>query len=270
MGFDPSSGFHTLQFLSHLWTIPRVPTTIGFTVTLMFHSFFNSRAVLGNFFAFFHFYSVVRRKLKINQISHKEQCLDYREAEELCWCPSWSNSLWQEWSCGLVYCPAGNATDPIWRVLTSSLGISSWTPLKPLHSNPNPNPLANQLWSIDFLTPPTPLIIPHRLRAFIESLLPLKNWDSIHARWSKSSRKHSIRFCGGIFSKFKTILKHIVLLKSQIAFLKFPCYDNQALVRCIPIAAVAFHLNLKSYKLVSHLIRCIAIRYWIFKSLRQY
>ena len=58
-----------------------------------------------------------------------------------------------------MHCPAGNATDPIWRVLASSLGISSWTPLKPQHSNPNPNPLANQLWCIDFLTPPTPLII---------------------------------------------------------------------------------------------------------------
>ena len=32
----------------------------------------------------------------------------------------------------------GNATDPIWRVLASSDGISSWTPLKPQHSNPNP------------------------------------------------------------------------------------------------------------------------------------
>ena len=37
-------------------------------------------------------------------------------------------------------------------------GISSWTPLKPQHSNPipNPNSLANQHWCIDFLTPPTP------------------------------------------------------------------------------------------------------------------
>ena len=74
--------------------------------------------------------------------SHREQGLDYREAEELSWCPSWSNSLWQGWSCGLVHCPGGNATDPIWRVLASSDGISSWTPLKPQHSNPNP--LANQ------------------------------------------------------------------------------------------------------------------------------
>ena len=99
-----------------------------------------------------------------------------------------------------MHCPGGNATDPIWRVLASSDGISS---LKPQHSNHNPNPLANQLWCNDFLTPPTPLIIPHRLHAFLESLMPLKGWCSIHGRRSKSSLKHSIRFCG-IFSKFKT------------------------------------------------------------------
>ena len=128
------------------------------------------------------------------------QRLDCREAEELCWCPSWSNSLWQGWSCWLVHCPGGKATGPIWRVLAPSDRISSWTFLKPQHSNPNP--LANQLRCIDFLTHSTPLIIPHRLPAFLESLMPLKNW-LIHARWFKSSLKHSIRFCG-IFSKFKT------------------------------------------------------------------
>ena len=136
--------------------------------------------------------------------SHREQGLHYREAEELSGCLSWSNSLWQGWSCELVYCPVGNATEPIWRVLASSDGASSWTPLKPQHSNPNPNPLANQLWCIDFLTPATPLISPHRLPAFLKSLMPLKIWCSIHARWLKSSLKHSIRFCGSIFSKFKT------------------------------------------------------------------
>ena len=108
--------------------------------------------------------------------------------------------------------------------------------------------LANQLWSIDFLTPPTPLIILHRLPAFLESLMPLKNWCSIHARWSKSSLNHSIRFYG-IFFKFKSqFLLNIVLLKwphVQIAFLKFTSCDNQALVGCIPIAAVAVDLNLK-------------------------
>ena len=131
--------------------------------------------------------------------SHREQGLNYSEGDELCWWPSSSNSLRQGWNCGLVHCLGGNATDPIWRVLASSLGISSWTPLKPQHSNPNPSLLADQLWCIDFLTPPTPLIISHRLPAFLESLMPLKNWCSIHARWSKSSLKHSIHF-----SKFKT------------------------------------------------------------------
>ena len=69
-------------------------------------------------------------------ITKSKQGLDYREGEQVSWCPSCSNSLWQGWSCGLVHCPGGNATDPIWRVLASSNGISSWTPLKPQHSIP--------------------------------------------------------------------------------------------------------------------------------------
>ena len=79
--------------------------------------------------------------------SHRKQGLDYGKVKKLSWCLSWSNSLWQGWIGGLVYCPAGNATDPIWRVLASSDGITSWTPLKPQHSDPNPNLdlLANQL-----------------------------------------------------------------------------------------------------------------------------
>ena len=120
--------------------------------------------------------------------SHREQGLDYKEAEELSWCSSWSNSLWQGWSYRLVHCPGGNVTDPVGRVLASSDGISSWTPLKRQNNNPNPNSLANQLWCIDFLTPPIPLIIPHTLPAFLKSLMPLKNWCSIHARLSKSSQ----------------------------------------------------------------------------------
>ena len=101
-----------------------------------------------------------------------------------------------------MHCAGGNASDAIWRVLVTSDGITSWTPLKPQHSNPNPNPLANKLWRIDLITPPTPLIILHRLPAFHESLMPLKNWSSIHARWFKSSLKHSIRFCA-IFPSLK-------------------------------------------------------------------
>ena len=162
--------------------------------------------------------------------SHREQVLDYREAEELSWCPSWSNGLWPGWSCGLVHCPGENATDLIWRLLASSLGISSWTPLKPQHSNPKPNPLANQLWCIDFLTPRTPFVIPHRLLAFLESLMSLKNRCSIHARCSKNSLNHSIRFCDIFFQVSNRILLHIVLLKCphvQIVFLKVTSCDNQ-------------------------------------------
>ena len=142
----------------------------------------------------------------------------------------------------------------------------SWTPLKPQH----PNPLANQLWCIDVLTPPTPLIIPHRLLAFLESLMPLKNWCSIHTRWSKSSLKHSICFCG-IFASLKQ--NFIAYRSSKVSSRPDSIFEidqlwQSALVGCIPIAAVSVDLNLKSWKLVFHLIRCIAITYWIFKSLR--
>ena len=64
------------------------------------------------------------------------------------------------------------------------------------------------------------------------------------------------------FQVYNRILLHIILLKSphvQIAFLKFTSCDNQALVGCIPIAAVAVHLKIKSEKFVTHLIRCIEI-----------
>ena len=268
------------------------------------------------------------------------------EAEEVSWCPSWSNSLWQGWSCVLVHCPGGNGTDPIRRVLASSDGISSWTHLKPQHCIPcwlsvhwepsackscqccqkkrdhqkfmgrfaltgplgsgrvsmlslgtlslglrviavdpafiaghqsikkcgiwidrpdhlpavittsfflifSEHPwdklhanlphlqflanncvycshtdiklclyclyrhtmvliheirfLSNQLWCSDFITSSTPLIIPHRLPAFLESLMLLKNWFLIHERVSKSSLNHSIRFYGIFKTEFYCI-----------------------------------------------------------------
>ena len=151
----------------------------------------------------------------------------------------------------MVHCPAGNATDPIWRVLASSLGISSWTPLKHQHSNPNPNPnpLANQLWCIDFLTPPTPLIIPHRLPGFLESLMPLKNWCSIHARCSKISLKHSMHFCG-IFSKFKTefycISFFYSVLMSRLHFWNSPAVTI-SFSRVYSNSCCSCSLNLKSF-----------------------
>ena len=119
-----------------------------------------------------------------NNQSHGGQGLDYRDSDELSRCRFWSNSLWQGWSYRLVHCSGGNTIEPIRRMLAFSDGISCWIPLKPQHSNPNTNHnrLANQLWCIDFLTPPTTLMIPHRRLAFLESLMPLKNWCSINAR----------------------------------------------------------------------------------------
>ena len=72
-----------------------------------------------------------------HSLFHLLNCLittasELREAEELSWCPSWSKSKWQGWSC-----PCGNGTDPIWTVLASSVGISFSTPLKPQQSNPS-------------------------------------------------------------------------------------------------------------------------------------
>ena len=164
-----------------------------------------------------------------------------------------------------MYCPGENATEPIWRVLVSSLGISFWTPLKPQHSNHDTNPLANQLWCIDFLTPLTPLITPHRLPAFLESLMPLKNWWSIHARWLKSSLKSSIRFCG-IFPRLKQ--NFIAYRSSKMSDCIFEIHQlwqsgfSRVYYNC--------YCSCSFEKLVSHLTRCLAITYWIFKRLRQF
>ena len=75
------------------------------------------------------------------------------------------------WCIVLVEMPLSRFEE-CWPLPTESL---TEFPLKPQHSNPNPNPLGNKLWSIDFLTPPTPYIIPYRLHAFLGSLMPLKN-----------------------------------------------------------------------------------------------
>ena len=149
-----------------------------------------------------------------------------------------------------MHCPRGNATDPIWRVLTTSDGISSWTPLKPQHRNPNPNPLANQLWCIDILFsshtshhPPQSPCLPWI--SYATQKLMLNSCKKVE----KQSEAFHTFLWHNFFKVWNRTLLHIVLLKCpqvQIAFLKFTSCDNQALVGCIPIPAVAVHLNLKS------------------------
>ena len=128
------------------------------------------------------------RKSKVWTIGRVSNCLDAHLCQIVCD------------KDGLVYCPGSNTTDPIWRVLASSDGISSWTPLKPQHSNPNPNPypLANQLWSIDFLTLPTHHPSQTPCFPLISYVTQKLMFDSC-----KMVQKQSEAFCG-IFSKFKT------------------------------------------------------------------
>ena len=84
-----------------------------------------------------------------------------------------------------MHCPSGNVTDPIWRVLAFSLGISSWTPLNPQHSNPNPNLLANQLCVLTFL------LFPHLSSSLTDSLpsLNLLCHSKTYARFLQDGRK---------------------------------------------------------------------------------
>ena len=165
---------------------------------------------------------------------------------ELSWCQSWSNSLWQGWNCGLVYCPARNATDPIWRMLASSDGICSWTPLRPQRSHPNPihnpNPLANQLWCIDFLTPPTPLHHPSQTPclpwiSYTTSKLMLDSCKMV-----QNSLKLFIRFCG-IFQSLKQ--NFIAYRSSKVSDCVFEIHQQwqSGFSKVVPIPAL--HLNLK-------------------------
>ena len=76
--------------------------------------------------------------------SHRDQRLDYRRLRKCL-----------DAHLGQIVCDKDAVVD--WCIVLLEMpltGITSWTPLKPQHSNqnPNPNPLANQLRCIDFLT----------------------------------------------------------------------------------------------------------------------
>ena len=177
---------HLLYCSNNFWKIPWKSSCVSMSMTFVIASF--------------NLLNCFKEKLKVIG----EQGLDYREGEELSSCPSWSNSQWQGWSCELVHCSGGNATDPFWRVLASSDGISSWTPLKPQHSNPNPNCLANQLWCIDFLTPSHTSHHPSQTPClpWISYATQKLMLDSCKMGWKAV---WSIPYVScGIFSKFKT------------------------------------------------------------------
>ena len=147
-------------------------------------------------------------------------------------------------------CPGGNATDPIWRVLASSQGISSWTPLKPQHSNPNPNPLANQLWCIDFLTPP------HLSSSLIDSptTLNLLCHPKTDARFMQDAPKAVWSIPYASVALFPSLKYNFIayLLKCpdvQIAFLKFTSCENQACCCSYSFEAEIIKIGQSSHKM---------------------
>ena len=117
--------------------------------------------------------------------------------------------LWEGWSCGLMHCPGGNATDPIWRVLASSDRISSWTPLKPQHSNPNR--LANQLWLL------TSLLLPHLSSSLTDSLpsLNLLCHLKTHAWFMQMVEKQSEAFHTFLWHFFPSLKHNLVAYRSS-------------------------------------------------------
>ena len=150
-----------------------------------------------------------------------------------------------------MYCPGRNATDLIWRVLVSSNGISSWTPLKPQHSiicwlSVQWEPSAcrsSQCYQKKGSS---------KVCRWICSVWPSWVWESQHASTGNSvswSLGHSSRSSFHRMAFFPRLKHNFIAYRSskvQIAYLKFTSCDNQALVGCIPIPAIAVHLNLKS------------------------
>ena len=104
------------------------------------------------------------------------------------------------------HCPGGNATDPIWRVLASSLGISSWIPLKPQHSNPNPNPDARfmqdgrkAVWSIAYISVAFFTSLKHNFIEYRYSSRPDCIFEIYQLRQSGFSRGYFNCFCSCLF-----------------------------------------------------------------------
>ena len=157
-------------------------------------------------------------------------------------------------------------------MLASSERISSWTPLKSQHSNPNPNrnSLANQLWSIDLLTPPIPLIIPHGLPAFLESLMPTQKLmiDSCKMVEKQSEAFHTFSLAFFLSLKQNFIAYRSSKVSDCIFEIGQLWQSGFSRVYCNSCCSRTFQAEIQ--KLVSHLIRCIAITYWTFKSLRQF
>ena len=111
-----------------------------------------------------------------------------------------------------MHCPGGNATDPNWRVLASSDGISSWTPLKPLSI---PCWLSVQWESNSGVL--TSLLLPHLSSSLTDSLpsLNLLCHSKTDARFMQDGRKAvwSIPYVSAAF--FQSLKHNFIAYRSS-------------------------------------------------------
>ena len=149
-----------------------------------------------------------------------------------------------DWCIVLVEMPLTRFKE-CWPLPQESL---SWTPLKPQHNLT----LTLTLWSINSGVL-TSLLLTHLSSSLTDSLsyLNLLCHSKTDARFMQDAPKAiwSIPYISVVF--FPSLKQNLLAYRLkcphvQIAFLKFTSCDHQALVGCIPIAAVAVHLNLKS------------------------
>ena len=202
---------------------------------------------------------------------HKAQGLDYRDSEDLSGCPSWSNSLWQGWVCGLVPCPGGNTTYPISRVLASSDGISPELP-----------------WNLNIITLTlgpinsgvlTSLLLPPLSLPQTDYLPSLNLWchSKTDARFMQDGWKAvwsipyvSLTFFSNLKQNFMAYRSTKVSSRPDCIFEIHQLWQsgfNKVYSNCI--CSCSFEPEIKK-KMVCHLIRCMTITYWIFKSLWQF
>ena len=163
-----------------------------------------------------------------------------------------------------MHCPGGSVTDPIWRVLASSDGISSWTPLKPQHSNPNPNPypLVNHL-------------LLHLLSSLTDSLPSLNSL--CHSKTDAQSIQDAPKAVWSIpyvFVAFLSSFKHnfIAYRSSKVSSCPDCIFEILQLWKLVFSRVYSNCCCCCSFEpeIIEIGLSCIAITYWIFKSLRQF
>ena len=168
-----------------------------------------------------------------------------------------------------MHCPGGNATEPIWRVLASSLGISSRTSLKPQHSN-----LTLTLWPINcgILTS---LLLPHLSSSLTDSLASsnLLCHSKTDVRFMQDGRKAvwSIPYVSVDF--FPSLKQNVIAYRSSShpdCIFEIHQLWQSGFSRVYSNCCCSCWFEPEIIKIGQSSHKCIAITYWIFKSLRQF